>query len=200
VGSRAGERRIVSLAVALGFLEFLKLLAAPGLPPFAVAGMLFTAGAFAQVAFVDWPACRSCPPECWSARCGAHAQGAFAESVPALPRRSWRLVRGRLGGTIAALRIQVPETQGPARILLLMAIVMAADTLAFFAGSAFDGTSWPLRSRRGRASRAPWRAPGRRPGRVGRPGHAPAIPRSHAVVLGLAVTGAAIAGDLFESC
>jgi phosphatidate cytidylyltransferase len=43
---------------------------------------------------------------------------------------------GGLGGSIAALRILEPLSHGGWRILLLLAIVMGADTAAFFVGSA----------------------------------------------------------------
>jgi phosphatidate cytidylyltransferase len=193
---------IVAVAVAIGFLELLALLAARGLAPFAVSGLLFTAAAFAQVAFLGWPRVPLLPAGMLVLLVALLTRrGAFAESVPAAAASLLgALYLGGLGGTIAWLRIQAPEALGPARILLLMAIVMAADTLAFFAGSAF-----------GRHKLAPAISPGKTiegalGGLAGGVLGALAvqatllpIPRSHAVALGLLVAAAAIAGDLFES-
>jgi phosphatidate cytidylyltransferase len=193
---------IVSLAVAIGFLEFMKLLAVRGLAPFGVAGMLFTAAAFAQVAFLDWPRVPLVPAGMLVLLASVLThRGGFAESVPGAGLTLLgALYLGGLGGTIAALRIQAPDAQGPARMLLLMAIVMAADTLAFFAGSAF-----------GRHKLAPAISPGKTiEGAVGALAGGVLgalavqatllpIPRAHAAGLGLGVAAAAIAGDLFES-
>ena len=43
---------------------------------------------------------------------------------------------GALGGTIAALRILAPAEEGGWRVVLLLAILMLADTFAFFVGHA----------------------------------------------------------------
>ena len=43
---------------------------------------------------------------------------------------------GALGGTMAALLLFAPEEEGAWRVVLLLAIIMASDTLAFFVGHA----------------------------------------------------------------
>ena len=108
---------------------------------------------------------------------------------------------GALGGTMAALRVLSPEGQGAWRILLLLAIVMASDTAAFFAGNAW-----------GRHRLAPGISPGKTVegalgGLLGGVGGAlavralglPALPLAHAVVLGVIVAAMGIVGDLDES-
>jgi phosphatidate cytidylyltransferase len=193
---------IVGTAVALGFREYLELLVARGLTPFGLAGALVTAATFAQVAFSGWPGVPLAPVAMLIALVPVLVRrGEFAATVPAAAGTLLgALYLGGLGGAIAALRILSPASLGPARILLLMAIVMAADTLAFFAGSLL-----------GRHKLAPAISPGKSvEGAVGallggvlgacvvQAALLP-IPRLHAVGLGLAVSAAAIAGDLFES-
>jgi phosphatidate cytidylyltransferase len=193
---------IVAVAVAIGFLEYLRLVAARGLVAFGIAGMLFTGAAFAEVAFPDWARVPLVPAGMLVILFELFARReSFADSVPAAATTLLgALYLGGLGGTIAALRTLPPADQGPARILLLMAIVMAADTLAFFAGSLF-----------GRHKLAPAISPGKTvEGAVGGllggvlgafavQATLLPIPRMHAIGLGVAVSAAAIAGDLFES-
>jgi phosphatidate cytidylyltransferase len=193
---------IVGLAVALGFREYLELLVVRGLQPYGVAGALVTAATFAQVAFSGWPGVPLAPVAMLIALVPVLVRrGEFGATVPAAAATLLgALYLGGLGGSIAALRIQTPDALGPARILLLMAIVMAADTLAFFAGSAF-----------GRHKLAPGISPGKTvEGALGALAGGVLgawavqatllpIPRWHAVGLGIAVSAAAIAGDLFES-
>ena len=193
---------IVGLAVGIGFREYLGLLVARGLQPYALAGALVTAATFAQVAFSGWPGVPLAPVAMMIALVPVLVRrGDFGATVPAAAATLLgALYLGGLGGSIAALRIQAPEALGPARILLLMAIVMAADTLAFFAGSAF-----------GRHKLAPAISPGKTvEGALGALAGGVLgawavqatllpIPRWHALALGLAVAAAAIAGDLFES-
>jgi phosphatidate cytidylyltransferase len=193
---------IVGVAVAIGFREYLELLTARGLAPFALAGALVTAATFAQVAFSGWPGVPLAPVAMLIALVPVLVRrGEFAATVPAAAGTLFgALYLGGLGGAIAALRILSPASLGPARILLLMAIVMAADTLAFFAGSLF-----------GRHKLAPAISPGKTvEGALGAllggvlgawavQATLLPVPRMHAIALGLAVSAAAIAGDLFES-
>jgi phosphatidate cytidylyltransferase len=193
---------IVGTAVALGFREYVELLVARGLTPFGLAGALVTAATFAQVAFSGWPGVPLAPVAMLVALVPVLVRrGEFAATVPAAAGTLLgALYLGGLGGAIAALRILSPASLGPARILLMMAIVMAADTLAFFAGSLL-----------GRRKLAPAISPGKTvEGAVGAllggvlgacavQATLLPIPRLHAIGLGLAVSAAAIAGDLFES-
>jgi len=47
------------------------------------------------------------------------------------------LYLGATGGALARLRIAAPEEEGAGRVLLLLAVVMASDTGAYFVGHAF---------------------------------------------------------------
>src|SRR4029450_4796359 len=134
----AVARGIAALAVALGLWEFFALVAARGLTPFRVAGALVVAAVFAQVALSGWPGVPLWPA-CAGVVLGALLlrRGEFAESVPAAAGTLLgALYLGALGGTIGALRVMPPDGAGPLRILLLLAIVMGADTAAFFVGHA----------------------------------------------------------------
>ena len=108
---------------------------------------------------------------------------------------------GALGGTMAALRTLSPVEQGAWRLTLLLAIIMAADTAAFFVGSAWGrraGARGLARARRWRGRwAASWAASlGALAVRhLGLPG----LPLAHAVGLGVLVAGLGILGDLDES-
>ena len=108
---------------------------------------------------------------------------------------------GAMGGAIAALRLLDPEPAGAWRLVLLLAIVMASDTAAFFVGTAA-----------GRRRLAPDISPGKTVegaagGLAGGVAGAavvrvlglPSLPLAHALLLGLAVAALGIAGDLLES-
>jgi phosphatidate cytidylyltransferase len=127
--------------------------------------------------------------------------GDFARDVPAAALTLLGAVYlGGLGGTMAALRIMAPRDAGPWRIALLLAIVMAGDTAAYFTGRAL-----------GRHKLAPAVSPGKTvEGAVG--GLAGGVlgswavsaaglhlPLPHVVVLGVLVTVFGTVGDLVES-
>lgn len=108
---------------------------------------------------------------------------------------------GALGGCIAGLRWMAPLEAGPRRLLMLLAIVMGSDVLAFFVGYAA-----------GRRPLAPAISPGKTiEGAVGgllggvagalavRWGALPLIPVGAAIGLGLSAAGLGIVGDLAES-
>jgi phosphatidate cytidylyltransferase len=108
---------------------------------------------------------------------------------------------GALGGTIAGLLTLAPPGAGGWRIVLLLAIIMAADTFAFFVGHAW-----------GRRRLAPDVSPGKTvEGAVGgllggvagalavRQMGIPDLPVSHAVALGVLVAALGTLGDLDES-
>lgn len=108
---------------------------------------------------------------------------------------------GALGGAMAGLLLIEPQAQGGWRGLLLMTILMTSDTFAYFTGHAL-----------GRRRLAPAISPGKTVegafgglagGVVGALGiralGLPDMPLVHALLLGLVVAAAGIAGDLFES-
>ena len=209
---------IVTLAIALGAWEFDGLMRARDLRALRVAGALALAAVYAQVS-LRWP---------WSyvlfgapeAQVSGHVSvplwpvaavlilvallfraSDFARDVPAAALTLLGAVYlGGLGGSIAALRIMGPLDEGPWRIVLLLAIVMTADTAAYFVGRLL-----------GRHKLAPSISPGKTiEGAIG--GLAGGVlgawavsaaglglPLTHTVVVGLLVALAAIAGDLLES-
>ncbi len=209
---------IVTLAVAIGAWELDALLVARGLKAFRVTGALVLAAVYAQVS-LGWPAAYVLlgPPE---SQVGGHVPvplwplavvlvlvallfraSEFSRDVPAAALTLMGAAYlGGLGGCIAALRVMPPVEDGAWRIVLLLAIVMAADTAAYFVGRAL-----------GRHKLAPAISPGKTvEGALGglaggalgalavRAAGFP-LPVGHAVGLGLAVTVLAIAGDLLES-
>lgn len=192
---------IVALAVLVGMWEFLALLEARGLRPLRGTGLVLTAALFLELAPGGLPptaplaallllavAMRRAPEE--------------KESIPSTAGTLLGAVYlGALGGTIGALRVLEPSSAGAWRIVLLLAIVMLSDTVAFFVGHAW-----------GRHRLAPRLSPGKSiEGALG--GLAggvlgalavrwiglPALPLLHVVALGLAVSALGIVGDLEES-
>jgi phosphatidate cytidylyltransferase len=108
---------------------------------------------------------------------------------------------GALGGSMAALLLIPPVAAGPWRLVFLMAVIMTADTTAYFGGRLF-----------GRHKLAPLVSPGKTiEGAVGallggipaallvRHFGIPDLPLGHAVLLGIAVCVVGIVGDLGES-
>jgi phosphatidate cytidylyltransferase len=108
---------------------------------------------------------------------------------------------GALGGTIAALRILAPVGEGGWRVVLLLGILVFADSVAFFVGHAL-----------GRRRLAPVVSPGKSVegalgGLVGGVAGAfavrqlglPDLPVLHTMGLGVAVAAMGIVGDLDES-
>lgn len=194
---------LVAAAALAGLLEFYRLLEARGLKPVAPAGLLLAVAMFIDVAR---PGAASAPwwPLAALLLLAATLLGGQepARSVPSAAGTLLGAVYlGALGGTIAALRVLEPVGQGAWRVVLLLAIIMAADTLAFFVGHAA-----------GRHRLAPRLSPGKTVegalgGLVGgvlgalvvRALGLPHIPIAHAVGLGLGVAALGIAGDLDES-
>ncbi|HEX6739534.1 MAG TPA: phosphatidate cytidylyltransferase [Vicinamibacteria bacterium] len=108
---------------------------------------------------------------------------------------------GGLCGAIAGLRLAAPLDRGPWRILLLLAVIMAADTAAYFVGNVI-----------GRHKLAPSVSPGKTwegfaGGMAGGVAGALAVraaaltelPLADAALLGLGVAALGAAGDLVES-
>ncbi|MET0553557.1 MAG: phosphatidate cytidylyltransferase [Vicinamibacteria bacterium] len=193
---------IVTIAIALGAWEYDALLVAKGLRPLRVAGALVLAAAYANVS-LPWPLGVPLWPLAALVVLTALVLRAsdFARDVPAAALTLLGAVYlGGLGGSIAALRLMHPISDGSWRIVLLLAIVMAADTAAYFTGRAL-----------GRHKLAPAISPGKTiEGAVGGlaggilgalavRGAGLALPVGHAVVLGALVAVAAMAGDLVES-
>jgi phosphatidate cytidylyltransferase len=202
---------IVTVAVALGAWEFDGLLRARELKALRVTGAAALVLVYANVGLLGGPAGSHdgshLPVLLWPLVAVLGLTGLlfrardFARDVPAAALTMLGAVYlGALGGAIAALRIMPPDALGPWRIVLLLAIVMAADTAAYFVGRAV-----------GRHKLAPAISPGKTvEGAVGGVAggvlgawavsaaglHLPAV---HVVVLGVLVTLFAIVGDLVES-
>jgi phosphatidate cytidylyltransferase len=197
---------VVALAAFLGLWEFNALLAARGVRPFRLVGGLVAAAVFVEVVAVDAPALWAVPvlPIALLLLLGAMLQR--ADDIPnAVPAAAATLLGacylGALGGALAALRALPPADVGAWRLTLLFAIIMSADSLAFFAGSAF-----------GRHKLAPRISPGKTleglgGGLVGgilaalvvRRLGLPSLPLLDAIALGAVVAGLGVVGDLAES-
>jgi phosphatidate cytidylyltransferase len=193
---------VVALALAVGFQEFSALVRARGIRPMRPVGLLLAAGLFVGVV---WPGVLDVP----LAPLGALLLLAFTlwrgrdfESVTAAAATLLGAVYlGALGGTIASLRVLPPVEDGAWRIVLLLAIQVFSDTLAFFVGHAV-----------GRRRLAPAVSPGKSvEGAVGglvggvlgafavRHLGLPQLPVLHTAGLGVAVAAMGIVGDLDES-
>jgi phosphatidate cytidylyltransferase len=194
---------LVALAVALGLWEFHQLLAARDIPPLRVAGGAATALLFME-ALVPGRFGVPCLPV--AAVVLLLASLGRAHDIPrsmtaAAGTLLGAVYLGSLGGTLAALRsVDLPRA-GPWALMLLVAVIMSADSAAYFTGSAL-----------GRHKLAPAISPGKTweglgGGLVGGVAAAlvvrhfglPWMPMGHAAALGAAVSLLGTAGDLFES-
>jgi phosphatidate cytidylyltransferase len=194
---------VVAAAVLLGMLEFFRLLEARGLLPQKGPGLLVGAALFVEVArprgsgVPFWPLAAVLLLSFALLR-----GGGLAQTVPSAAGTLLGAVYlGGLGGTIAGLRVLPPLGEGAWRIVLLLAIIMASDTLAFFVGHAV-----------GRHRLAPDLSPGKTlEGALGgllggvlgallvRALGLRGLPALHAVALGVGVSALGIVGDLDES-
>jgi phosphatidate cytidylyltransferase len=194
---------LVALCALVGLHEFFGFLRARGLKPQRVTGLVLATAMFVEVARPDWPHWPLWPLFVLALLTVTLARGKhFDESVPAAAGTLLGAVYlGALGGTVAALRLMSPVDRGAWRLVLLLAIIMASDTFAFFVGHAF-----------GRRRLAPEVSPhktveGALGGLLGGIAGAlatralgmPELPLSHAVGLGVLVAGLGILGDLDES-
>lgn len=194
---------MVAAAVLLGASELFTLLATGGIAPSRALGFLLVAAVFVDVARPG-----IFPASAWPV-VALVTMGAMLirsrDIALAVPAGAATLLGaaylGGLGGSIAALRVLPPLELGPWRMLLLLAIVMGADTAAFFVGSAL-----------GRRKLAPAISPGKTvEGLIGglaggvlgalavRWAGLHSLPLGHAVWLGLGVAALGTAGDLAES-
>ncbi len=194
---------IVALALLAGLVEFFGLLRTRGLKPLRFTGLLLAAAMFADVASPGLFATPLWPLGALLLLAVTLGPGrALEDTVPAAAMTLLGATYlGALGGTIAALHVLPPSAVGPWRILLLLAIIMASDTLAFFVGHAL-----------GRHRLAPSVSPGKTVegalgGIVGGVAGAlvvrayglPSLPLNDSLLLGALVAGAGIVGDLDES-
>jgi phosphatidate cytidylyltransferase len=191
----------VGAAALLGAWEFFALLAGRGLRPLRVPGLLLAAAVYLPIAVVRWDG----PPP-WPAAllallaAGLSRAGDMAAALPAVAGTGLgALYAGGLAGTIGALRLIDPVSDGPRRVLMLCAIIMGADTAAYFTGRLV-----------GRRKLAPAISPGKTiegflGGLVGGVAAAFAvrgagwIPGAHAFALGATVAALGTVGDLVES-
>jgi phosphatidate cytidylyltransferase len=195
---------IILATLLLGLWEFFGLMEARGLVPYRVTGVVVLLAIFVEVVTrLDWVG-----PPLWpmvalvSMTALLLRVGDFGATVPAAAvTLLGATYLGALGGTIAGLRLIEPQVVAPWRIVLLLAIVMASDTVAFFVGSAF-----------GRRKLAPGISPGKTVegaagGLVGGilgalavwAAGLPGVPAWHAGLLGFAVAILGMLGDLLES-
>ena len=194
---------IVAAAVLLGLKEFLALLEARAIRPMRIPAVLLTALFFFDVAH---PAATHPPLAALAVVVLFSAlllrRDDFAHSLAAAAfTLLGALYLGALGGALAALRSLAPADEGPWRLTLLLAVMMIADTCAYFVGSAI-----------GRHKLAPRISPGKTwEGVIGaavggvltallvrRLGLA-TLSLMDAALLGLGVTALGTTGDLAES-
>ncbi len=193
---------IVLAALGLGLAEFYALVAARGIRPMPLAGALLCASFFAEVAAPGWLALPPGPLAALVLLVAMLRRGVDRDAVGAgAATLLGALYLGVLGGTLGALRLRPPVEAGGRRVVLLLAIVILADTFAFFVGHAL-----------GRRRLAPSLSPGKTVegaigGLVGGVLGAllvqklalAELPPLHAAGLGVAVSALGIAGDLEES-
>ena len=194
---------VVGAAALLGLFEFFRLVRQRQLEPMRLTGLVLAAAMFLDVVFPG----RQGPP-LWPLGAALLLGVALLPGrglVDSVPSAALTLLGavyvGTLGGCIAALRVLEPRGAGAWRVVLLLAILMIADTCAFFAGHAL-----------GRRRLAPALSPGKTvEGAVGglcggvlgafavRALGLPWLPPVDTLILGTLVAAAGIVGDLVES-
>ena len=194
---------LVALAAGIGLFEFFGLMRAREVRPMRRTGLVLAGAMFLDVAYPEWYGAPFWPLAALLLLIVTLRRGPdLAETVPAAATTLLGATYlGALGGTIAALRILHPVADGAWRIVLLLAIIMVGDAVAFFVGHAF-----------GRRRLAPRISPGKSvEGALGgllggvagalavRALGLPQLPLAHAVVLGAGVAVMGIVGDLEES-
>jgi phosphatidate cytidylyltransferase len=193
---------IMAVAVLLALLEFYRLLEARGLKPLRLTGLVLTAAIFTEVALPGWRGAPFWPLAALLLLSATLLGGDPKERVSAAAGTLLGSVYlGALGGTVAALRVIRPTDEGAWRVVLVLAIVMGSDVLAFFVGHAL-----------GRHRLAPELSPGKTvEGALGglaggvlgalavRSLGLPSLPLWHAWALGALGAALGIVGDLAES-
>lgn len=193
---------LVIAALALGLREFFALLRARGLRPLRLVGSLLSAALFLDVVAPGWLAVPFAPLGALLLLSVTLARGADREAISAAAATLLGAVYlGALGGTIAALLTLAPPSAGGWRVVLLLGILVFADSFAFFVGHAV-----------GRRRLAPGISPGKTVegafgGLLGGVAGAfavrqlglPELAPLHAVGLGIAVAAMGVVGDLDES-
>jgi phosphatidate cytidylyltransferase len=193
---------IVILALGVGLAEFFALLRARGIRPMRLVGLLLAAALFLDVVAPGLLPVPVAPLGALLLLTVTLARGTDLESVSAAAATLLGAVYlGALGGTIAALRILDPVAEGGWRLVLLLGILVFADSAAFFVGHAV-----------GRRRLAPLVSPGKSVegalgGLVGGVAGAfavrqlglPNLPLLHTAGLGALVAAMGIVGDLDES-
>jgi phosphatidate cytidylyltransferase len=193
---------LIAVACGVGLHELFAMLRARGMAPLAVSGYLVLALAFADVAWTH--AHPSLLPLVMLVGTGLALRRAdtMSESLTAAALTLFAAAYlGALGGSMAGLLVLEPVTRGPWRIALLLAVIMTADTAAFFAGKLW-----------GRRKLAPLVSPGKTvAGGVGalvggipaalaiRAWGLPEVPLRDAILLALGVAAVGMIGDLAES-
>jgi phosphatidate cytidylyltransferase len=192
----------VALATAVAGWELLALIRARGLPVSASTSLLLAADLFLEMAGL------APGPPLWPlALLALLAQGTLARTGAAealagvVTCTTGAVYLGTLGGMLAGLRTLSPQAQGPGRLLLLLVVLMAADTAAYFAGTTL-----------GRRRLLPSVSPGKTVEGMlgGLAGGAAAallaarfglvsVPPLHAALLGVGLALLGVLGDLFES-
>jgi phosphatidate cytidylyltransferase len=193
---------LVAAAVLVGAWEFQGLAHARPLRPMTAAGLVLTTALFMDVGNPGLVKIPLAPLALLVLFVAAVVRGDPREGISAAAAALLGAVYlGALGGTMASLLVLEPVAEGSWRFVLLLATIMVSDTFAFFVGHAV-----------GRRRLAPSISPGKTiegamgglaGGVVGalavRALGLPDVPLLHAIVLGVAVAGFGIAGDLFES-
>jgi phosphatidate cytidylyltransferase len=193
---------LLALALGAGLHEFYALVATRGLHPLRLSGAVAAAALFLDVAAPAWLPFPLAPLGLLLLLAAMLRRGLDRDAVGAgAATLLGAAYLGVLGGTIGALLAIEPVAGGGIRVVLLLGILIVADTFAFFVGHAV-----------GRHRLAPTISPGKTVegalgGLVGGVAGAflirhfglPGLPPLHAVGLGIAVAALGIAGDLEES-
>jgi phosphatidate cytidylyltransferase len=193
---------LAALALLIALFEYFHLIEARGLKPFRLEGLALTVLLAIEPCRPGWAG-----PPLWpfavllllgSLLLRRGELGAAVDSAAATLLGAIYL--GVLGGCLAGLRLVDPSA-GPWRLLLLLAIVMAADTAAYFVGRAFGNR--PLAPRLSPKKTVEGALGGILGGVVGAVVVAAwrleSLPLLHAAALGAVVALFALLGDLFES-
>jgi phosphatidate cytidylyltransferase len=202
LGPPAIGTSIVAAAVLAGVHEFHGLVRARQLAPMAPAGYVLAAALFVDVGLAGAGSVPWTPFAVVGLLLSTLARRDLAAGAPAAAATALGAAYlGALGGTMAALLVLEPAALGRWRLVMLLAIIMVSDTLAFFVGHAV-----------GKRALAPSISPGKTmEGALGglaggvlgalavRALGLPQLPPLHAVFLGVVVAAFGIAGDLFES-